>query len=102
MILTQNMMGFKPLLSKNKSKPEPIEEAPAAMVCIDSKQFPEVKEWKLGKEYMLKFRFKSKMEDDDGHVHGDFELVGVKDGEESEQLEGEEEEGEENEEYESS
>lgn len=44
------------------------------MTCADSKQLPEIKNWKVGETYDLKFRMVSREEKEDGSVHADFEL----------------------------
>lgn len=71
------MQGFKALLSKGK-KPMMDMEMPAPMspnICLDSRQFPDIKNWELGSEYTFKARYVSKNEKEDGHIHGDFEIV---------------------------
>ena len=48
---------------------------PAPSVYIDSKYYPEIKDYKPGKKYSFSFRMTSRTEDKDGGVRGDFELV---------------------------
>lgn len=74
------MQGFKPLMQKKMEKPEIAvgmmkDRSTNPNVCLDSKQFPDIKDWELGKEYTFKARYKSKQEKDDGFIHGDFEII---------------------------
>lgn len=69
------MTGFKMLLSNKGAQEMEMPEPMPPQICLDSKQFPDVKNWELGKEYTLKARLKSRVEDEDGHVHGDLEVV---------------------------
>lgn len=75
------MQGFKALLQKKMEKPEIAsvgmmeKRSTNPNVCLDSKQFPDIKDWSLGKEYTFKARYKSKQEKDDGFIHGDFEII---------------------------
>lgn len=82
------MKGYKDVLMKKMdatamSEDMPMDEYPAAQVCISSKDLPEIKGWKVGETYTLKFKMTSrelreslKGKDD---MHGDFALVGVDD-----------------------
>jgi hypothetical protein len=97
-----NMQGFKALLSKGKKEitgPIDMPEPMSPNICLDSRQFPDMKDWALGKEYTFKARYKSKQENDDGHIHGDFEIVAAEgkpaEGEEDEEAEEESTEAEE-------
>lgn len=58
-------------------------------VFIDSKEMPEIKDWKVGGEYTLKVRQVSRTardseNEDQGSVSGEFEVVGVGDEQEEE------------------
>ena len=97
------MTGFKTLLSKGGNNtivgaaemPEPV----SPNICLDSRQFPDMKDWELGKEYTFKARYTAKQEKEGGHIHGDFEVVSAE-GKPTEEVKNEDERPEEGEETE--
>jgi hypothetical protein len=51
---------------------------PLPTIGIDSKDYSEVKDWKVGQKYSIEFKMISRTEEADGDVMGRFELVAEK------------------------
>lgn len=68
--------GFKHLLATPSGdlavKPMPC------TVHLDSKMYPEIKNWKIGEKYEILVRQVSKTEEKDGRVSGNFEVLPIK------------------------
>lgn len=49
------------------------------MISLSSKDLPEIKKWKVGKEYEIELKVKQKgMRDEDGVMRAEFEIVEAK------------------------
>lgn len=49
---------------------------PVPSIFITDKDYPEIKDWKVGKKYTIEVRMTSRTEEQNGEVRGHFELVG--------------------------
>lgn len=76
------MKGYKDVLTRkaDEDMEEESSEYPAVMICVSSEDLPEIKNWKIGATYTLKFKMISREVRESikgkGSVHADLALVG--------------------------